>query len=145
MNGNFHPSLFSDKLFYKTTCYNPIKQKLCDNKNVEYVNKAIKYIVYKKTGQVIKNLDYDTLKINLKSIYDTYYPRPEIKGNEIEIFKKLNEITIYSIVKTIVANMEHQKLFLRDLYVGASNVMELPKNTSVTGTKQFIRSFPSLI
>lgn len=120
LRGAQEPSRFS-KLFFSA-------------KNIENIQKSIRFAVYTKTKDVIHTQSYTELSIVMKSTYLQYGRVPaETKNYPLRI-QELNERVINLVVPTIITGVYQYKGYLIDAAKPPS-FLDRPVNDSSVGTK----------
>lgn len=118
-------------------------------KNIENVQKVIRYLVYKHTDQVIDKQSTDELLVIMRAIYLEYSSHPEIikedmsqqqKQNILIQYKnevdRLNKLVFNNVVPKLVSQLQQYMDYLRDVSQQPKQ-MERPKNDSIKGQKQY--------
>lgn len=128
--------------FYKMTKIDNSKLKtyFFDDNNISLLQEKLIQTVYEKTfGQYLieKQNKKDILQV-MKSIFENYVIEPDttIKTQ----LKELNNMVLEAIVPDIISDLKMYFSYLKRTF-GRHEVMELPKNVSVSGRKTLPSSF----
>lgn len=105
------------------------------SKNVENVQKMIRYSVYNKTKDVIGPQSNTELLIVMKSTYLQYGRVPAQTSSYPSRIQELNERVVKLVVPGIVTAVEQYKGYLIDASK-APDFLDRPTNDSSTGTKE---------
>jgi hypothetical protein len=161
MNSNLHVSFFQDdKFFYEQkrlldnyieptvdrSEYNcsddmlagiveqsPLSILYFSKKNIDLIQKYIKYFVFKKINYRIGNQNEQTIKSYMREAYLEYYP--SLGGKCVnELLHRLNNILVNIVVKIIVTNISQQLDYIKDSE-SQPELMNYGKNDSIKGQK----------
>lgn len=126
------------------------------NKNIENIQKLIRFIVHRETSYVIDSQSVEELLIVMRSIFLQYAEHPalldsrqpieiqnKIKEQTTNEVKRLNEIVINEIYPTVVAGLKQYLQYLNDAsepYV----LMDKPINDNIKGQRE-LRSVTSVL
>lgn len=121
---------------------NIVNQLFFSQKNIDNIQKLIRYTIYKQTNFIIGKQSQTELLIIMRSIYLQYSKNPVITNisNQKNILTQeinnLNKIIVNFIAPNIVNEVQQYLDYLRDISKNATPI-ERSKNESVKGTKQF--------
>jgi len=119
------------------------------SKNIENIQKIVRFLVHKEVGQVIDNQSTTELLIIMRSVFLEYsahpkLPRDTMTKNERDALNKqytnevfrLNDITVNTIVPKVISQLQQYLTYLRDINTGAY-FKENPKNDSISGQREY--------
>lgn len=91
-------------------------------KNIDEIQKQIRYHVYSKTKEIISNQEQTSLMLEMRDIYLVYHAFPKCnvrteKGRKqyTEEISKLNNLTVNSAVDKIITSLLQYKKYLIDI------------------------------
>lgn len=123
-----------DEAIGKYLSYNTLQSAYFSKENIEVVQKLLKYNVYIQSDKryIIKEQDYNQLKIVMKSIYLQYS-----QNMDTDIARQVNILNSYVLdycVPNILSNIEQYIVYKND--VSRIQIpLDLPICTSVAGTR----------
>ncbi|HEY9703596.1 MAG TPA: hypothetical protein V6C58_14200 [Allocoleopsis sp.] len=103
-------------------------------KNIESIQKNIRYQVYTKSGKVINSQDLLQLLLIMRDIYITYGGVPNCTKDYPVSINKLNQKVLEKTVPSILKGIESYSIYLKD--IDTIPVSSNQIHTSVKGTKQ---------
>ena len=92
----------------------PISELYFSNNNINAINNTIKYEIYKKTNNKIKNQNRTELIIIMRSIY-LQYSQNLITNDVLAEVKYLNKIVINNIINRIEVEMKAYENYINDI------------------------------
>ena len=106
------------------------------NGNFQIIQNAIRAEVYRLTENkyIIGEQSESQLEIIMRSIY-LQFAYPGVKDITAEV-KRLNKVVVEDIVPNLISEVLQYDSYLADIKV-ANKVMDLPRDVSIKGTKQF--------
>ncbi len=127
----------------------PLTYLYFSDKNIENLQKVIRYMVHKETGYVIDNQSQTELLIIMRSIFLEYSSHPPLLDNKMseerrsEILLKyknevirLNDIVINTVIPKIISQLQQYITYLEDAS-RPSYQMETPESSSIAGQRQY--------
>lgn len=102
-------------------------------KNLEWIDKNIRYGVYQKTGYRLAKQDETNLLIVMKSFYLQYSNNPNNPGIFKNELLRLNNMIISDYTPKIVSEAKQYVRYLQDIKRNAEPI-RLPINSSIKGT-----------
>ncbi len=107
-------------------------------KNIDEIQKQIRYQVYSQTKEVISNQEQTNLMLEMRDIYLVYHAFPKCNVNTekgrklyIEEISKLNKLTVESAVSKIITNLLQYKKYLIDI----QNIQIVDEDPVATSSK----------
>lgn len=127
----------------------PLTFLFFSNRNVENIQKMIRYIVHRETGYVVDKQSTNELLVIMRSLFLEYSAHPplidadmsqerivELQRKYTEEVGRLNEIVVNAVVPKVVSQMQQYVDYLRDISTQPYQ-MQTPKNSSVTGERKY--------
>lgn len=111
---------------------NPLNDLYFSKLNIDAVQEAVRYTIFKETGKVIDKQNERELVVIMRSIYLQY--SRNLSTNLVKQVKELNKRVLDEIIPKIIMEMNQYQTYLRDAS-GLPIPMERGENTSTTGTK----------
>jgi len=111
---------------------NPLNDLYFSKLNIDAVQEAVRYTIFKETGKVIEKQNERELVVIMRSIYLQY--SRNLPTNLVKQVKDLNKRVLDEIIPKIVIELKQYQTYLRDAS-GLPVPMERGENTSTTGTK----------
>lgn len=133
-----------------------LTQVFFSNKNVENIQKLIRFLVHRETQYIIDNQSVEELLIVMRSVFLQYAEHPalldprqptevqnKIKQQTTDEVKRLNDIVINEIYPTVVAGLKQYLQYLNDASE-PYKIMDKPINDSIKGQRE-LRSITSVL
>ena len=114
--------------------HNNLSYLFFSNKNIEHIQKQIRFLVNQKTKKIIDKQDYDQLKIIMRSIYLQYGQNLDCEYDR-QIARLNKKVTEYC-VPQIVSSITQYYGYLKDITT-MPNYMTHPVNVSSKGEKTY--------
>jgi hypothetical protein len=124
--------------------------------NVNNLQKVIRFIIHRETGESIDNQSNNELLIIMRSLFLEYSAHPALVDEKMskeektklynkytEEVKRLNEIVINTVVPKVMSQMQQYLDYLRDASQQPYQ-MNSPTNTNIAGERQY-RSVTQLL
>lgn len=133
-----------------------LTQVFFSNKNIENIQKLIRFLVHRETKYVIDNQSTEELLIVMRSVFLQYSEHPalldprqpieiqnKIKQQTTNEVKRLNDIVINEIYPTVVAGLKQYLQYLNDASQ-PYQIMDKPINDNIKGQRE-LRSITSVL
>lgn len=102
--------------------------------NIEWMQKNIRYIIYKQNNYVIGNQDEKELIIIMRAFYLQYSNNPEKKEDYQKEILRLNRLSLDHIIPKISTQVDQYEGYLRDISKIADPIPRA-QNVNIVGTK----------
>lgn len=133
-----------------------LTQAFFSNRNVDNIQKLIRFLVHKETNYIIDNQSVEELLIVMRSVFLQYAEHPalldplqpkeiqdKIKKQTTNEVKRLNEIVINEIYPTVMAGLKQYLQYLNDASE-PYQIMDKPINDNIKGQRE-LRSITSVL
>ena len=133
-----------------------LTQVFFSNKNVENIQKLIRFLVHKETKYIIDNQSVEELLIVMRSVFLQYSEHPALldprQSDEVQTLikkqttnevKRLNEIVLNEIYPTVVTALKQYLQYLNDASE-PYQIMDKPINDNISGQRE-LRSITSVL
>ncbi len=127
----------------------PLTFLFFSDKNVDNMQKLIRFIVHKETGYVVDRQSNNELLVIMRSIFLEYSAHPPLIDDKMSeqqkglLMKKytaevarLNEIVVNAVVPKVVSQMQQYLDYLRDA-TQQPFYMDTPQNPSTAGQREY--------
>lgn len=126
-----------------------LTQMFFSKKNIENIQKIIKFVVHRETGYVVDDQSYNELLIIMRSIFLEYSAHPLLIDDSMDEntkkmlyqkykneVKRLNDITANAIIPKLVSQLQQYVDYLRDASTQPYQVAT-PQNVSIAGQRDY--------
>lgn len=126
-----------------------LTQMFFSKKNIENIQKIIKFVVHRETGYIIDDQSYNELLIIMRSIFLEYSAHPRLIDDSMDentkkvLYQKyrseverLNNITSNAIIPKVISQLQQYVDYLRDASTQPYQTTT-PENVSIAGQRDY--------
>lgn len=117
----------------------PLSNVYFSSKNMDNIQKLLRYQVYKEMNVVIDNQSREHLVNIMQSVF-LKHDKNILKGT-LEMYRdeirRLNDITIQEILPHIVSEIQQHMDYLRDIKNDSYKMIDRPENDNIKGTREY--------